>query len=82
MFLPCFPSRRLKSRSFAIWERKRIVVLPLTVVSVGQWGLLYYAIFSVKSKWVPEAAVCAVTGASSQVLNVLYFYSASRVRPI
>ncbi|KZV92934.1 hypothetical protein EXIGLDRAFT_613689, partial [Exidia glandulosa HHB12029] len=67
----------LMMRTFAIWERRQIVVVPLTLISLGQWGLLYYAIFSVKAQWLPEAAVCVVTGASSQVLNVLYFYTMS-----
>lgn len=50
-------------------------MIPLIVISLGQWALLYYAIISVKSVWMPEVGACGVTGASSTVLNVIYFYS-------
>ncbi|EJD54260.1 hypothetical protein AURDEDRAFT_52313 [Auricularia subglabra TFB-10046 SS5] len=67
----------LMLRTIAIWKRKMFMVVPLVALSLGQWALLYYAIISVKAVWVEEQGVCSVTGASSVVLNVIYFYTMS-----
>ncbi|KZV90910.1 hypothetical protein EXIGLDRAFT_616308 [Exidia glandulosa HHB12029] len=67
----------LMIRTIAIWERKAFITIPLVIISLGQWGLLYHGIVTVKADWSPEAGACLVTGTKPLFLNLLYFYTMS-----
>ncbi|KZW03891.1 hypothetical protein EXIGLDRAFT_827838 [Exidia glandulosa HHB12029] len=65
----------LMFRTIAIWERRRAVMIPLIILSLAQWGLLYHGIVTVKAAWVPALNLCNVAGTSAMFLNVMYFYT-------
>ncbi|EJD54335.1 hypothetical protein AURDEDRAFT_51258 [Auricularia subglabra TFB-10046 SS5] len=67
----------LMIRTIAIWERKLLVTIPLVALSLGQWGLLYHGIVTVRASWLPEVGACVVTGTKPLFLNLLYFYTMS-----
>lgn len=67
----------LMIRTIAIWERKLFVTIPLVALSLGQWGLLYHGIVTVRASWLPEVGACVVTGTKPLFLNLLYFYTMS-----
>lgn len=65
----------LMFRTIAIWKQKLSVIVPLVVMSLAQWGLLYHGIVTVKAAWYPVINSCNVTGTSAVFLNVMYFYT-------
>ena len=63
-------------RTIAICERKWIVIIPLTLISLGQWALFYHSMVTLDSQWQPCREFLHITGTSS--INVVYLYSEFR----
>lgn len=61
----------------ALWERRLIIMVPLGVLSLAQWTLLYFTMFIVHADWDDQAKVCVVTQANPSLLNVTFFFSKS-----
>jgi hypothetical protein len=62
-------------RSIALWERRLIAVVPLGVLCLAHWVLLYRGVFVVHAQWSPEERTCVVSSTSAGWLTVNLFYS-------
>jgi uncharacterized protein (DUF486 family) len=60
-------------RTFAIWNQNKFVVIPLVLLALGQWGIAFYAVTTVKAHY--EGGVCAVAAVSDLDLDIIYLYS-------
>ncbi|KAG8969622.1 hypothetical protein FRB90_010722 [Tulasnella sp. 427] len=73
-------STLLMLRTIAIYSKNLFVVVPLIVLSVGQWGILLHGISTVKAAWVDlptGGGQCVVTAAPQVFLQLLYIYTMS-----
>lgn len=52
------------------------IVIPLTVLSLAQWGLIWRGMFLVNGSWSDDVQTCTVTTVNSQYLQATFFYSA------
>lgn len=68
-------STSLMLRTMALWERRKSVVIPLTLLCAGHWGLLYRTMFIVHAAWEDTAGACVVVQTSPKVLNVTFFFT-------
>jgi len=68
-------STLLVLRTIAVWNHSLIVTVPLLIASLGQWGILFYAIAAVRSSWNDAAGACAVKSVSSLSLELVYLYT-------
>ncbi|KAL5488128.1 hypothetical protein ACEPAI_6236 [Sanghuangporus weigelae] len=66
-------STSLMIRTIAIWERKLTVVIPLLILCLGHWGLLYHGIIIVRATWDPDTGSCAVNQTNSAILKFTFF---------
>lgn len=66
-------STSLMIRTIAIWERKLTVVIPLLILCLGHWGLLYHGIIIVRATWNPVESACTVDQTNSAVLKFTFF---------
>ncbi|KAL5508329.1 hypothetical protein ACEPAH_5948 [Sanghuangporus vaninii] len=66
-------STSLMIRTIAIWERKLTVVIPLLILCLGHWGLLYHGIIIVRATWDPLTGSCAVNQTNSAILKFTFF---------
>lgn len=64
-------------RTIAVWDRALLVTVPLVVASLGQWGILFHGIASVRSSWSDVAGACVVDAASPVFIELIYLYSES-----
>lgn len=79
-----FPIRRcfiwnVPSASIAVWERKLPVVIPLLVLCLAHWALLYRGMFLITAQYNSSGQACVVTAAKRIFLSTTYFGSTSRV---
>lgn len=63
-------------RTIAVWNRNLFVTIPLIVTSLGQWGILFHGIATVKSSWNPVAQACVVDEVAPVFVELIYLYSA------
>jgi len=66
-------STLLMLRTFAIWNQNKFVVIPLVLLALGQWGIAFYAVTTVKAHY--EGGVCAVGAVSDLDLDIIYLYT-------
>lgn len=64
-------------RTIAVWQKKMAIVIPLIIISLGQWALFLFGIVSLKAQWVDSADACVVTQASPVVLDAIFLYTMS-----
>jgi hypothetical protein len=62
--------------SIALWERQKSIVIPLGVLCLAHWALLYRTMFIVTAAWDDRTLGCVVTGTDPSLLNSAFFYSA------
>lgn len=60
----------------AMWDRKRYIVVPLTVALLGFAGVLLRGIIGVKDIWV-EGAGCSIVSSQQTILRTIYIYGMS-----
>jgi len=68
-------STSLMLRTIVLWDRKLAVVIPLGVLCVSHWALLYRGMFNVKADWNEQAGACIVTAANPMLLNATFFFT-------
>jgi len=68
-------STSLMLRTIALWERKLSVVIPLGIICLAHWTLLYRTMFIVRADWDDDSMTCVVTSASPSLLNVTFFFT-------
>ncbi|KAF5369827.1 hypothetical protein D9758_001254 [Tetrapyrgos nigripes] len=68
-------STSLMLRTIALWERKRNVVIPLGVLCIAFWAILYRTMFIVHAEWEEESQTCVVVSSSPSLLNVTFFFT-------
>ena len=61
--------------SIALWERERRIVIPLGILCIAHWALLYRTMFIVTAAWEADARSCVVTGTNPSLLNTTFFFS-------
>ena len=59
----------------AIWERKLTVVIPLLILCLAHWGVLYHGIIIVRATWDAETGSCSVNQTNSAILKFTFFTS-------
>lgn len=59
----------------AIWERRLAVVVPLIVLCLAHWALLYHGIIIVRAEWDPVQNACVVNQTDSTLLKFTFFAS-------
>lgn len=59
----------------AIWERRLAIVVPLLVLCLGHWGVLYHGIIIVRAQWNDAAHACIVNQSNSAILKFTFFVS-------
>jgi len=62
-------------RTIAVWNRAPLVTVPLVIASLGQWGILFHGITTVRSSWSDAANACVVDAVSPVFLELIYLYS-------
>lgn len=65
----------LMLRTVALWPRKWIVLVPLGLISAGQWGIIFQGITAVKASYNPAIQSCEVEGVHGIFLDLVYLYS-------
>ncbi|KAJ3875907.1 hypothetical protein F5051DRAFT_441994 [Lentinula edodes] len=68
-------STSLMLRTIALWERKLTVVVPLGLLCVAFWAILYRTMFIVRADWSDIARSCVVTSTEPSLLNVTFFFT-------
>lgn len=68
-------STLLMLRVIAIWSSNLYVVIPLVLMSAGQWAILLHSVATLSAHYVPAAGGCVVTDAPHVFLQLLYIYS-------
>ncbi|KAG8748820.1 hypothetical protein FRC14_001930 [Serendipita sp. 396] len=68
-------STLLMLRTIAVWNKKLFIVIPLALISAGQWGILFHGITTVKATWDPVHNVCQVAQVESLFLNLVYLWT-------
>ena len=68
-------STLLMLRTFAIWNQNKLVVIPLVILALGQWGIAFFAVTTVKAQFQEVAGACVVASVAKLHLNIIYLYS-------
>lgn len=68
-------STTLMLRTIALWERSLKVVIPVGILCLGHWGLLWYGMFIVSATWDPQAGACAVDKTNHIFLSINLLYT-------
>ncbi|KAK0468117.1 uncharacterized protein EV420DRAFT_1635375 [Desarmillaria tabescens] len=68
-------STSLMLRTMALWERRKSVVIPLSLLCAAHWGLLYRTMFIVHAAWEDTASACVVVQTNPGILNVTFFFT-------
>ncbi|KAI0773896.1 hypothetical protein C8Q74DRAFT_1201136 [Fomes fomentarius] len=66
-------STTLMLRTIAVWERKLPVVVPLVVLCVAHWALLYRGMFLITAQYDPVKQACVVATTKRLFLSTTYF---------
>ncbi|KAG8897482.1 hypothetical protein FRB99_008123 [Tulasnella sp. 403] len=73
-------STLLMLRTIAIYSKNLHVVIPLLVLSAGQWAILLHGISTIRATWADlptGGGQCVVTAAPQIFLQLLYIYTMS-----
>lgn len=62
-------------RTFAIWNQNKMVVIPLVILALGQWGIAFFAVTTVHADYDATARACLVGGVTELHLDIIYLYS-------
>jgi hypothetical protein len=62
-------------RTIAVWNKKLYIVIPLCLISLGQWGILLHGVTTVKAFFDPVTQSCQVAAVESLFLNLVYLWS-------
>ena len=62
-------------RTFAVWNQNKFVVIPLVVLALGQWGIAFFTLTTVKAHYDVTAGACVVAGVRDVDLDMIYLYS-------
>lgn len=73
--LPATQFYLIGTHRWNLWQRKWAVVIPLSVLAVVHWALLWRGTFLFTAAWEPASATCVVTAADARFLQVTFFYS-------
>jgi len=68
-------STLLMLRTFAIWNQTKLVVIPLALLALGQWGIAFFALTTVKAHYDDTVGACVVGGVSDLDLDIIYLYT-------
>lgn len=68
-------STLLMLRTIAVWNKKLYIVIPLVILSLGQWGILLHGVTTVKAHWEPTTQSCSVDAVEGLFLNLVYLWS-------
>lgn len=52
-----------------------MVVIPLIILALGQWGIAFFAVTTVEAHYDVTNGACLVGGVSEIHLNLIYLYS-------
>lgn len=62
-------------RTVAVWNKKWAIIIPLALISAGQWGILLHGITTVKAHYDPLTNTCVVAQVDGLFLNLVYLWS-------
>ena len=62
-------------RTFAVWNQNKFVVVPLVLLALGQWGIAFFALTTVKAHYDGASGACVVAAVGGLDLDVIYLYS-------
>ena len=62
-------------RTIAVWNRSPLVTTLLVITSLGQWGILFHGIATVRSSWSDVAKSCVVDAVPPVYIELIYLYS-------
>ncbi|KAG8832044.1 hypothetical protein FRC17_002154 [Serendipita sp. 399] len=62
-------------RTIAVWNKKLYIVIPLAIISAGQWGFLLHGVTTVKATWDPISNSCQVAQVNSLYLNLVFLWT-------
>ncbi|KAJ7905603.1 hypothetical protein B0H14DRAFT_2490486 [Mycena olivaceomarginata] len=65
-------STSLMLRTIAIWEWKRSVVIPLILLALAHWVLLYRTIFVLEAVWDHDSGRCVIASTNRFLLNITF----------
>ncbi|KAJ7904319.1 hypothetical protein B0H14DRAFT_2662270 [Mycena olivaceomarginata] len=68
-------STSLMLRTVALWERKRSVVIPLGLLALTHWVLLYRTMFVVRAVWDHDLGTCIVVSTNPSLLRITFFFT-------
>ncbi|KAJ7368098.1 hypothetical protein DFH08DRAFT_675693 [Mycena albidolilacea] len=68
-------STSLMLRTVALWERKRSVVIPLGLLALTHWVLLYRTMFVVRAVWDHNLGTCIVVSTNPSLLRITFFFT-------
>lgn len=66
-------STSLMIRTMALWNRSIKVVVPLCILGLGHWAILWRGMFIVDAQFNAEAGQCVITQTNHVFLNVTFF---------
>ncbi|KAF7331926.1 hypothetical protein MKEN_00072900 [Mycena kentingensis (nom. inval.)] len=68
-------STSLMLRTVALWDRKRSIVIPLGLLSLAHWTMLYRTMFVVRAVWDESLRICVVASTNAALLNTTFFFT-------
>ncbi|KIO32231.1 hypothetical protein M407DRAFT_18801 [Tulasnella calospora MUT 4182] len=68
-------STLLMLRTIAIWSRNLMIVVPLCILALGQWGILLHGVITVHAVYSDVARSCVVTDTLPVFLDLIYVYT-------
>ncbi|CCA78000.1 hypothetical protein PIIN_00712 [Serendipita indica DSM 11827] len=68
-------STLLMLRTVAVWNKKWAIIIPLGLISAGQWGILLHGITTVKAFYDPTTNACVVAQVDGLFLNLVYLWT-------
>ncbi|TCD71332.1 hypothetical protein EIP91_011103 [Steccherinum ochraceum] len=66
-------STSLMIRTFALWERQLKIVIPLGILCLAHWAILWRGMFIVHATYDDELQACVVNSTNHIFLNVSFF---------
>lgn len=60
----------------ALWERKIKIAIPLAILAVAHWVILWRGMFIIDAQYSPEAQGCIVVSTNHGLLMASFFSSA------
>lgn len=58
-----------------MWERKLVVAIPLGVLGLGLWALLWRGMFIMTAEYDPTSLSCVVTTTKRTFLSITFWAS-------